>query len=160
MTYKDKGSYESSPPCNMRHRERTKGESDVTTFLVWHDCLLAVVWHDCLWHCVTTTKYMTISFFLSLITTSTFMCVTGRIHVYESWLIHIYSCTHPHVSSYTHAHVSSYTHSYIIHIYTNEYMKRHVHEYMMRCVNEYMIIYEWVKIRIYLVAIRDEIWGG
>jgi len=122
MTCKDKGSYESSPPCNMRHRERTKRESDVTTFLVWHDCFLAVVWHDCFWHCVTTTKYMTIFVFLSLFTTSAFMCVTGLIHIYESWLIHIYSYTHSHMYSYTHSHVSSYAHSYIYEWYSKEYM--------------------------------------
>ena len=95
MTYKDKGSYESSPPCNMRHRERTKGESDVTTFLVWHDCLLAVAWHDCLWHCVTTTKYMTISFF-SLSSRRALSCVWLDAFMYMNldWFIYIHVLIH------------------------------------------------------------------
>ena len=149
MTCKDKGSYESSPPCIMIH------------LYVWHsvihaydmDAFVCVAWlihmcdmtHLCVWHdaciCVTWLYTYVVSWHMHVCDMThwgawhdSFMCVT--------WLIHV--CMRTRMSCWVIWHICG-TVSYIcLHIHIHTYPSIHIHTCVIICVYIYIYIYIYI----------------
>ena len=131
MTYKDKGSYESSPPCQSRQ----------TGVRQYHGCFCTYVWirHDidkskkidlfrwAAWHiheCVMSHTWKT--------SCHTYECVMSHAHMNVSCHMHIWMChvtrTYEYVMSHAHMNVSCHTHIWMCHVTrTYECVMPHAH---------------------------------
>jgi len=165
MTYKDKGSYESSPPCNWMHMWRV---------CIWNVslCILdrRIICHYVRIICVTQLNDMTRSYrtYQSVVSHVCMSYVTQRkesCHTYEKVVSHIWMSHVIHMNESCHTYegvMSQICMSRVTHMYeschTYEWVMSHIWMSHVTHLNESCHTYEWVMshVRMSRVTHRHE----
>jgi len=127
ITYKNKASYDSTPPCAYLRRTITE------IYLYIYVCTPA-------WVYLTSASLEACSKTIYTLHTCTHLRVYSYIHIYAH--IHIYICTHTHI----------YTRKYIHYIdglgseFTGSLLKRHEYIYIYTYIHKYIRIHVYIYI--------------